>query len=147
MGRTSGALRLVGPPEVNLYNFKEPGMAWEPGAGPNILKRQSHGAMEPWDGEMAAGERGGRFVPRWEGWQRRPSLSVRRFLEINQRNLWIVGVLRTIFTLQFVDMTLTWVRTSRGVHRKCDDSGDEELSSWQKLQAFVHFSPSKIHIP
>ena len=48
MGRKSGALRLVGrPPEVNLYNLKEPGIAWEPGAGPNILKRQSHGAMEP----------------------------------------------------------------------------------------------------
>jgi hypothetical protein len=115
MGRKSGALRLVGrPPEVNLYNLKEPGIAWEPGAGPNILKRHSHGPMEPWDGEIAAGERGGLYVPGWEGWQRRPSLSVRRSLgpsevwgdgEINQQNLWIVGVLRTIFTLQFVDMT------------------------------------------
>ena len=150
MGRKSGALRLVGrPPEVNLYNLKEPGIAWEPGAGPNILKRHSHGPMEPWDGEIAAGERGGLYVPGWEGWQRRPSLSVRRSLgpsevwgdgEINQQNLWIVGVLRTIFTLQFVDMTLTWVRTSRGVHRKCDDSGgDEEWSSWQ-TPGICHFS-------
>ena len=51
----------------------------------------------------------------------------------------IVGVLRTIFTLQFLDMTLTWVRTSRGGHRKCDDSGDEELSSWQ-TPGICHFS-------